>query len=121
MNGRLTGSERLKKNSEYLKVLKGKKRTGRFIAVYWCASIFEQSRFGFLTGKKVSKRAVDRNKLRRYFKEFCRKNKNLFPEKTDFVIRALPGASSASHVEIDNEVQKLLEKITPEISADSAH
>ncbi|WP_265822915.1 ribonuclease P protein component [Geovibrio ferrireducens] len=118
MNQRLKTSERLKKKSDYLKVLRGKKCAGRLITVYWNACDCEQSRFGFITGKKVSKKAVDRNRLRRYFKEFCRKNKGLFPAKKDFVFRALPGAGKASHDEIDNEAHRLMAKIASEISAD---
>lgn len=118
MNRRLERSKRLKKKSDYLRVLKGKKRTGRFISIYWRFSDCEQSRFGFITGKKVSKKAVDRNRLRRYFKEFCRNNKQLFSANTDFVFRALPLAGKASHNEINDEANGLMEKIASEILAD---
>ncbi|GAB1535844.1 hypothetical protein ADMFC3_14750 [Geovibrio sp. ADMFC3] len=118
MNQRLKTSERLKKKSDYLKVLRGKRCAGRLITVYWRICDCEESRFGFITGKKVSKRAVDRNRLRRYFKEFCRRNKALFPAGTDFVFRAMPGAGKASYDEIYNEAHRLMEKIASEIPAD---
>lgn len=111
MNGRLERSERLRKKSEYLKVLKSKKCEGKLLAVYRSKNDLEKVRFGFITGRKVSKKAVERNRLRRLMKEFCRRNKDLFPNGNDFVFRALPGANKASYDEICDEVRRLLEKI----------
>jgi ribonuclease P protein component len=72
----------------------------------------EHCRFGFIIGKKVSKKAVDRNRVRRWLKEFCRNNKNLFPAGTDFVFRGLPGSGTASFDEINYEAHALTSGIT---------
>lgn len=111
MNGRLERSERLRKKSEYLKALRGRKCEGRLIAVYRSRNDLEAIRFGFITGKKVSKKAVERNRLRRLMKEFCRRNKDLFPSGNDFVLRALPEANKVSYNEICDEIRRILEKI----------
>jgi ribonuclease P protein component len=111
MNGRLERSERLRKKSDYLKVLRSRKCEGKLLAVYQSKNDSQNIRFGFITGKKVSKKAVERNRLRRLLKEFSRRNKDLFPCGNDYVFRALPGANNASYNEICDEARRLLEKI----------
>ncbi|WP_022851147.1 ribonuclease P protein component [Limisalsivibrio acetivorans] len=120
MDRRLRKSERLRNNTDYQRVIRRKRIFGRCLAIYYAPSAEEQNRYGFIAGKKVSPRAVVRNRIKRYFKEICRNSKDLTPAGFDLVFRALPPAGKASYKEIEDEALGLLEKIRSGCTAGGA-
>ena len=66
---------------------------------------------GFTVSKKVSKSAVERNKLKRRLREIYRRNKNVLPANVSIIIRVLPQAAGADFNEIKNEVLSLFKVI----------
>lgn len=51
-----------------------------------------RSRLGLVVSKRVSKRAVDRNQVKRHLRESFRRNPHLFPPHTDILLIAKPSA-----------------------------
>lgn len=86
------------------------KRVGRYYTTpllgMMVLKLAGEKRFGVVVSKKVSKKAVERNRLRRLVSEGVRKNLEEWPEaKVVFLIRGVMLNKKAS--EIFNEVDKL--------------
>ncbi len=71
----------------------------------------EESRFGFIVSKKISTRAVDRNKIKRVLREIVRKNLDLVKKGTDFVIIPKPGVLHTNHGKLEVELIKCLQEL----------
>jgi ribonuclease P protein component len=116
-DGRLRKNERLKKTKEFEKVFrKGRKLTGRFVALHYVYNNEDLRRVGVTVSKRVDKKAVTRNRLKRRFREIFRLAKDAFPAGCDLVFRALPKSVNASYGELRNEILSLAENIRPEKS-----
>ena len=117
---RLRKTERLKKKNEFEKVFRqGRKLTGKFVALHYIYNGEDQRRVGVTVSKRVDKRAVARNRLKRRFREIFRTNKEHFPSGFDYVLRALPKSLEAEYGELIYEILKLAENIRPEKPADN--
>lgn len=66
------------------------------------------SRFAFVVGLNVSKKANQRNRLKRRMREIVRINLSFIPPGFDIIITALPGAASKDFKEIETAIKKLL-------------
>ena len=109
-------SERLTKTTEYETVFrKGRKLIGRYVALHYIYNGEDRKRVGVTVSKRVDKKAVTRNRLKRIFREIYRTNKGAFPDGCDFVLRALPKSRSADSGELRYEILSLAENIRPEI------
>jgi len=63
----------LKKTDEFSSVFSFRKRySSQHIVVHYKPNQIKQLKVGFVVAKKVAKRAVDRNYMRRVLREFCR-------------------------------------------------
>ncbi|MCX8041520.1 MAG: ribonuclease P protein component [Thermodesulfobacteriaceae bacterium] len=83
----LSRKERLTKNKDFEKVFKeGKKLwiNNLFLIIYK-PNPLNYSRIGIVVSKKLRK-ATQRNKVKRWIREFYRKNKDLFPTSCDMII-----------------------------------
>lgn len=67
-------------------------------------------RLGVTVAKKVSKLAVDRNRIKRQIKEFFRQNLQQLDE-VDLVITAKPSCAAASDQQRQESLERLLNKI----------
>jgi len=65
---------------------------------------------GIVISKKVSKKAVERNLLKRRLRAIYRTNKQWF-SSLDMVIVALPSSLSANYSELLNDIEEHIEKI----------
>lgn len=66
-------------------------------------------RVGVVVSKKVSKLAVQRNRIKRLIREQFRKNQH--PDGFDFVVIAKPGAAVADNRQLTNELNYLWKKL----------
>jgi ribonuclease P protein component len=65
-------------------------------------------KFGFIISKKISKKAVDRNRVKRVLSEIIRKNLDKFENGTRLVFLAKQEILGKKMVEIEKEVEKFL-------------
>ncbi len=85
-NESLPRKERLTKNKDFESVLyEGQKIWIKdLLLIIYKPNTLNYSRIGIIVSRKI-KKAVQRNKIKRWIREFYRKNKNLFPESCDIV------------------------------------
>lgn len=67
-------------------------------------------RFGVTVSKKVDKRAVARNKLRRRVREYLRRKISLVCKKGRIVVIAMKGSCELSYDDVSKELNYLLKK-----------
>jgi ribonuclease P protein component len=111
---RFTSKERVKKRKEFLKVQSaGKKyRTAHFLLAitFRPADAPSISRLGITVTKKIDKRAVVRNRIKRRVREIYRKNLCIHRGICDLVVIALNGAGELSFDETEAELFELFER-----------
>jgi ribonuclease P protein component len=66
-------------------------------------------KFGFVVSKKISKKAVDRNRIRRVLSEIIRKNLDKFEKGTRLIFLTKQEILGKKMVEIEKEVSKILD------------
>lgn len=85
-------SARLRQTHLFRKVLRsGRKSSGEYLTVYWEPDETEESmRCGFSVSRRVARKAVARNRMKRLLREALKREQNLFPppEKGRVVIVA---------------------------------
>lgn len=99
--------QRIKKRKEFLRIQESgrKSRTRHFLVVASPSKDkFPKSRIGITITKKVDKRAVGRNYVKRHVREFFRHQKDNLRAPTDIVVVALNGSSALSREEITREL-----------------
>ena len=70
------------------------------------------SRFGFVISKKIDKRAVARNRIKRLLREVVRENLEKIPDGFDIVFVVRPSIVGKSYEEISIEFDKVLSKVS---------
>lgn len=68
-------------------------------------------RFGISVGKKISNRAVIRNKLKRRLKTIIDNNKNFYQNNQDYIIIMKRSCLEASFNELENSFLDLINKL----------
>jgi ribonuclease P protein component len=103
---------RLVKGKEYERVWKrGRSLFGETIGFKVFKNDLNIPRFGFVVGIKVSKKAVQRNRVRRQLSEIIRLKINSIKPGYDFIIIALPKILGKKYQEIDDTIEKNLKKM----------
>jgi len=82
----------------------------RFLAIKFIKNKELFSRFGFIVSKKISKKAVERNRVKRILRESVRLSKNQIKIGCDIIFIAKNGIELKTHQEIKDVVEKLLMK-----------
>lgn len=100
---------RIGRKKEFLEI----KNKGRIInsPLFGAASLVDETRevkFGFVISKKISKRAVDRNKIKRRMSEILVKKLDKFILGTKIVFLAKKSLLGAKMGEIEEEIDKLI-------------
>lgn len=104
----LPSQNRLKKKKDFQKVFKkGKGLRENLITLKWVNNNLETSRFGIVISKKISKKAVLRNKIRRRLREEIKKILPHFKKGIDIVIIANPGATKEKREKIAEDLKKI--------------
>lgn len=69
------------------------------------------SRFGFVVSAKVSKKAVERNKIKRQLRDVVRKNKDNIKKGFDVVVISSPALKGMKYQEIKEDLIGLFQKL----------
>lgn len=102
---------RLKKKRDFERVFKkGKGLREDFLFFKIVPNNQEVSRFGFIVSRKVSKKAIVRNKIKRRLRELVRETLSQIKPGIDGVIVVLPGFNGRSLRETKQTINKLFEK-----------
>ena len=107
----LTKANRIKKNKEIENVFKNSKNFKEgFLIVRVCLTGEQNSRFGFVVSKKVSKKATVRNQVKRRLRQAIRKKQEDIKSGLDIIITALPGAEKESFKQVGLTLNKIFLK-----------
>ncbi len=102
--------ERLRKDKEFRRVFDhGKSLGGSTVAFYFLENDLGFPRAGFIASKKVSKKAVERNRAKRLMREVFRLNKHRL-KPYDFVFIARKGILGKSYRDVEEDFLKLVKK-----------
>lgn len=116
LNKMLPLKNRLPKNEIDLLKSKGKRKFSKNFTLLYSINNKENSRFAIIISKKVSKKAVDRNRIKRIVREAVKlkiqdchvANTLLAMTCTDYLIIAKQSSLKLTNNEIRKEVEKLL-------------
>lgn len=103
-------SERLTRKADYARVFKrGARYAGRHFICYLAPREVPGAQLGFAVSRKVGK-AVVRNRVKRYLREFYRLHRPEFEKDVDLVVVARPAAASLSYQECAEALGHLLRR-----------
>ncbi|MDR2465569.1 MAG: ribonuclease P protein component [Streptococcaceae bacterium] len=104
---------RVKKDSDFTKILQNKSSFANrnFICYHLQNPENKHFRVGISVGKKVSKRAVDRNSVKRKIRESLFELKDEIREDEDFIIIARPTALDLKTIEVKKNILHLLKNV----------
>ncbi len=107
----LAKQNRIRKKKDFDFVFKkGASLKGSFFLTKIAKNKLGISRFGFIVSGKVSKKAVERNKIKRRASESVRRNFERIRNGLDVVFIALPKARTADYKDIEGDILNLLKK-----------
>ncbi|MCK4891176.1 MAG: ribonuclease P protein component [Candidatus Pacebacteria bacterium] len=102
---------RLRKQKDFENVFnKGVYFSEKFLVLKISENSLSFSRFGFIVSKKVSKRAVDRNRVKRLMSESIRLSQKKIKSGFDVVFITRGGIIDKSFEEVKGSVEKLLKR-----------
>lgn len=105
-------THRLLKRSQFLKLSRiGNKRSTRIFLAVFQEGEARNNRIGITVSKKIGK-AVVRNRIKRFVREYYRNRKEIIPGNRDINIIAKKNVSALTLKEVTAELDKLFEKIT---------
>ena len=105
----LSRANRLNKQKDFEAVFKqGKTKQDKFFVIRAILNDQKKSRFGLVVSAKVSKKAVERNLLRRRLGEIVRKFPKNVKSGLDIIIIAKSGAAEMEYKKIEDSLEKLL-------------
>jgi len=108
----LVKNSRISKKKEFDDIFKkGKSTRGTFFILKFLKNDLKLNRFAFMVSKKISLKAVVRNKIRRRLSEAVKEFRTESDKGVDVVFLTLPAIKDKSFSEIKTETDKFLEKI----------
>ncbi|MEO2067941.1 MAG: ribonuclease P protein component [Desulfurobacteriaceae bacterium] len=103
--------ERLRKQKEFQNVFEnGKSIGGAYVAFYFIPNDLGYPRGGFIASKKISKKAVDRNRAKRLMREVFRLNKHKL-KPVDVIFIARKGISGKKYQDVEKDFLNLAKKV----------
>lgn len=109
----LARTYRLRKNSDFQRLYKtGKRFVSANLVLYYAPSKLQYSQVGFVVSKKVSKKAVVRNTLRRRVTALVQNYFSDIKSPTKAIILIRKDFSAVKPAELDAEIKQLLAKVT---------
>jgi len=111
--------ETLTKNYEFKRLYnKGKSAASKYVVIYCARNYKAVNRFGITVSTKLGG-AVQRNRIRRRFKEIYRLNEHVLRKGYNIVLVARLKSSDASWKELESSVLSLFRKLGLEQSGNS--
>ena len=110
----LFNKNRLRKKKDFERVMKDKQSrcfSFSFLSVRFIANELPYSRIGFVVSKKISKKAVIRNKVKRRLREISRPVIKSFKNSFDIVIFTRPEIANCDFAQIKNVLETLLRNV----------
>jgi ribonuclease P protein component len=102
---------RLCKKKDFERVLKkGKGLKEDFLILKMAKNNLSQSRFGFIVGTKISKKAVLRNKLKRRLRELVRGKIEKIKKGFDIIFITQPGLENRDFWELEEILNKIFSR-----------
>ena len=112
-------TKRLLNSEQYRKVMrKGLKTTNSLFLLVFFPNDVLTPRLGITVSKKVSKHAVERNRIKRQGREFFRYHQHSWPNY-DFVLIANPAAAKADNTTIVEALENIWAKAGRKIAKQS--
>lgn len=107
----LPKENRLKKKKDFERLFKkGKSFREDFLVLRVNRNNLNKNRFGFIVSKKISKKAVVRNKIKRQLREIVRKEINNYQKGFDVAVITLPGIELKNFKEINQVLENILKR-----------
>jgi len=107
----LSRKYKLKKDNDFKKVFKdGRYQQKDFIKIKFLKNNLEINRFSFIVGLKISKKAVQRNKIKRRLEEVIRLNFKQIITGFDIIIFTDKEIIEKEYIEIEENLIYLLKK-----------
>lgn len=104
----LTSKNRLRKKNDIDGVFKkGRTAAGSFVFFKLIENFLNINRFAFIVSRKISKKAVLRNKIKRRLREVIKKNIPNLPQGFDFLIIAKPIIVNKNFREIEKDINEI--------------
>lgn len=101
----------LKKQKDFQHLYqRGKVFGNRNLVIYYLKNGKDTNRLGIVVSKKISNRAVVRNKIRRQIKEAYRQNESGFLQGYDLILIAKASCKEAEYKVIEKSLQHLFYK-----------
>ncbi|HPT29474.1 MAG TPA: ribonuclease P protein component [bacterium] len=105
-------NNRLAKNNDFDRIFKtGRSAYSQILGVKAAPNNLSFNRYGFLVGIKVSKKAVERNKVKRRLKAIVSKEEPNLVTGWDFVFISFPLILAKNYEEIKKTATSLLKRI----------
>lgn len=108
----LKQENRIRLNKEFDRIFKtGQSFYGKMVGIKKTANNSNKNRFGIIINTKVSKKAVERNKIRRNIREIIKNRMSALVTGNDFVIIVFPLILNKSFQEIEVEIERGLRQL----------
>lgn len=102
---------RLRKKQEFENVYKqGKACSQGNVFIKFVKNNLNYSRVGFIVSSKFSKKAVERNKIKRQLRAIFQKKISLIKSEVDIVVIPRKEATTKAFKELNEDVEKVLKK-----------
>ncbi len=102
--------EMVKKHEDFNKIINtGKKVSNKYMIIFSLEKSFPKPNFGIAVGKKLGN-AVERNKMKRIFRNLIDNNRLLFKNYHNYIIMIKKEAKNTSYQTLDEEMKKILKK-----------
>jgi ribonuclease P protein component len=102
---------RLRKSGDFQQVRQqGRSISSRLLVLAWSPNDVARLRIGFIVSKRISKRAVERNRLKRLLGEAVRVFLPALPPGVDIVLSVRAAASTADVHVLESDIHALLQR-----------
>ena len=102
----------IKESKDFDKIIhNGKYLRNNHYIIYHLKNDYKNYRFGISVGKKISNKAVVRNKLKRRLKSIVDNHKNLYQNNKDYIIIMKRSCLETSYQELENSFIDIFNKI----------
>lgn len=102
----------IKKTQDFEYIIhNGRLLKNKYYIIYTIPKMSEYYRFGLSVGKKISNKAVIRNKLKRQLKTIIDNNKNIYQKDRDYIIIMKKSCLETNFQELENSFIDIIGKV----------